>query len=66
MKETILNTVSDLVSNFTYYDRKNDEDLTEEDLDKAIKSGEITLKEISEYFFECLKNVYSNNSTEQL
>ncbi|UFK27452.1 hypothetical protein [Elizabethkingia phage TCUEAP2] len=60
MKDVILNTVEDLVSNFTYYDRKNDEELTEKQLDEAIENGIITVDEIVSHFKECLNNVYKN------
>ena len=42
----ILETVSDLVADFVYYDRKEDEALSEDALDEAIESGEITVDEI--------------------
>ena len=50
MKELILNVVSDLVSDFLYYDRKEDEDLEVGDIQKAIEIGEITKEEIIEKF----------------
>jgi len=56
MKQTILNTIEDLVSNFVYYDRKEDEDLSQEDLEQAVKTGVITVDEIIEKFAEKIKN----------
>ncbi len=53
-KELIFNAVDDLVSDFLYYDRKEDEDLPLETIEKAIRSGEITTKEIVEKFREVL------------
>jgi hypothetical protein len=50
LRQTILNTVSDLVSNFTYYDRKGDEDLSSDDLEEAVKQGVITVDEIVAQF----------------
>lgn len=41
-KEEVLARVSDLVSDFCYYDRKEDEDLSPDDLKRMLDSGEIT------------------------
>ena len=46
MKQLILDNVDDLVSCFLYYDRKEDEDLSLGDIQKALNDGEITIKEI--------------------
>ncbi len=46
----ILGTIHDLVANFLYYDRKNDEELRVGDIEKAIASGQITIEEIIEQF----------------
>ncbi len=45
-KENIINTISDLCVDFLYYDRKEDEDLNEEDLQEAINLKEITIDEM--------------------
>jgi hypothetical protein len=45
-RELIFGTLEDLVSNFLYYDRKEDEDLPKGAIEKAIKDGEITVAEI--------------------
>ena len=37
MKEMILLTIDDLCSDFTYYDRKEDEQLSKEQLNEAVK-----------------------------
>jgi hypothetical protein len=50
MKTLILNTVSDLVSDFVYYDRKKDQELTYHKLHQAIADGTITTDEISYWF----------------
>lgn len=49
-KETILETVDDLVADFLYYDRKEDEDLPLGDIQKAIATGKISADEIVERF----------------
>jgi hypothetical protein len=46
LKDKILDTVEDLVSNFLYYDRQNDEDLPMNVIEETIKNGEITVDEI--------------------
>lgn len=58
MKELILTYIEDLVSDFTFYDRKNDEELSGAQLDKAIEDGTVTIDEIVEKFREELKKVY--------
>ena len=50
MKENILATVKDLCANFLYYDRKEDEDLSAEDLEDAVKNGIVTIDEMVEEF----------------
>lgn len=58
MKQKILDTISNLCSDFLYYDRKEDEDLTMEQLNEAVKSGEITIDEMVEEFRKHLKNTF--------
>ena len=48
--ELILGRVEDLVANFLYYDRKEDEDLPRGVIEKAIKKQEITIEEIVNKF----------------
>ena len=54
-RERILCTVSDLVSSFLYYDRKEDDELPRGEIEKAIESGEICMHEIVEKFREELE-----------
>lgn len=49
-RELILATVSDLVSNFLYYDRKEDEELPRGSIQHAIEVGEISASEIVKAF----------------
>ena len=49
-KETVLETVDDLVSDFLYYDRKEDEDLPRGKIEAMVSRGEITVDEIVERF----------------
>lgn len=46
----IENVISDLVSNFHYYDRKEDEDLGVGAIEEAIKTNQITAAEIVAIF----------------
>lgn len=59
-KQNIIDTVSDLVGSFVYYDRKEDEDLSPEDLASCVKSGEITIDEIVEQFRTELQNAFKD------
>ena len=58
MKQTILDTISDLCSDFLYYDRKGDEYLTMEQLNEAVKNGEITIDEMVAEFRKHLENTF--------
>lgn len=49
-KEQILEVVEELALGFLCYDRATDEDLSEEDLLKAIRNGEVSVLEIMETF----------------
>lgn len=49
-KEVILGVVSDLVADFMYYDRKEDDCLPRGAIEKAIEVGAITEDEIIEKF----------------
>ena len=55
MKELILNNVSDLISDFLYYDRKEDEELPRGAIEEAVKNNQITVEEISAHFTDKLK-----------
>ncbi len=60
MKQTILNTIQDLCSSFLYYDRKECQQLSVKQLNKAVKSGEITIDEMVEEFRKGLEETYIN------
>lgn len=49
-KEVILGVTGDLVADFMYYDRKEDDDLPRGAIEKAIATGVITTNEIVEKF----------------
>jgi len=50
MIENINSAIEDLVSDFLYYDRKEDEELKVGDIEKAIEKGEITIEQIVDKF----------------
>ena len=52
MIENINSAIEDLVSDFLYYNRKEDEDLKLGDIEKAIEEGEITIEQIVSKFKE--------------
>ena len=54
LKESILATVDDLVINFMYYDRKEDEDLPVGAIEGAIVTGGVTVDEIVAKFREAM------------
>ena len=60
MKETILGLIEDLVTDFTYYDRKGDEQLTYEQLEQAVRGGEITIDEMVAEFKKHLENTFND------
>ena len=53
-RESILNAISAAVSDFLYYDRKEDEDLPRGAIEEAVAAGEITIDEIVAKFKEYL------------
>lgn len=55
-REFILRSVNTAARNFVYYDRKEDEDLSADDIHNAIDEGEITWEEIGEQFKQDLIN----------
>jgi len=54
-RNTIAAVVEDLVSNFLYYDRKEDEDLPRGAIEEAISAGEVSVEEIVELFEYALR-----------
>lgn len=59
MKQLILNTISDLCYNFLYHDRNEDDELSTEQLNEAIRSGEITIDEmVAEFRKYLIDNIY--------
>jgi hypothetical protein len=52
--EHILGSVEDLVSNFLYYDRKEDEDLPVGKIEEMIKDKNISADELVERFRQAL------------
>lgn len=58
MKQTILLKIGELCTNFLYYDRKEDEDLTMEQLNEAVKNGEITIDEMVAEFRKNIENTF--------
>jgi hypothetical protein len=54
-RELILGNVEDLVADFLYYDRKEDEELPRGAIEQAIREGVITADEIVAEFGRCLR-----------
>lgn len=58
IRELILGNIENFISDFLYYDRKDDEELQRGMIEKAIEDGIISVDEIVEKFsFELRKNV---------
>ena len=49
-KKVVLDTISDLITNFLYYNRKEDEDLPVGSIESMVIDGEITIEEILQAF----------------
>lgn len=49
-QDLILITVTDLATDFLYYDREEDEELGRGEIEAAIKAGELTVDQIVEQF----------------
>lgn len=65
MKDIIFSTVSDLVIDLIYYDRKEDDELPRGAIEQAVKDKEISVDEMAELFklklVEALKDTDSND-----
>lgn len=59
-RKIILNTVDDLVTNFLYYDRKEDKSLPVDAIKEAISVGEIRIMEIVNHFESNLRKGLTN------
>lgn len=53
-KQLALDTITDLVADFLYYDRKNDDELSRENIKTLLESKELTKEEIKEHFNKAL------------
>jgi len=56
-KTIILNTIRDLCLDFIYYDREEDEELSKDQLNDAIRNGEISIDEIVAEFRKHLDQI---------
>ena len=54
-RQHILDHIPDVIGEFLYYDRKEDDDLPVGAIEEAIKAGEITVDEIAVAFTESLR-----------
>jgi len=57
MKEIILDTISDMVTDLFYYNRKNDDELPIGEIEKLIKNGDITIDEMVNEFKNSILNM---------
>ena len=54
-KAYALEIISDIVADYLYYNRKEDEDLNRDDMEQLITSGQLTADEIIERFDKYLR-----------
>jgi hypothetical protein len=59
LRNTVLDTARDASVDFVYYDRKGDEELTHEQLKRALAEGTVTIAEIASAFGEGLSKELS-------
>jgi hypothetical protein len=64
-RQIILDAVTDLVADFLYYDRKEDEDLPVGEIELAIEEGDITAVEIVEHFRAEFEDAIAEKETDQ-
>jgi len=55
-KQLIFMTIDDLITDFLYYDRKEDQDLPRDAIEDAIKEGVITKQQIIDRFKSSILN----------
>jgi len=56
-KDLIIVRVQDMAIDLLYYDRKDDEELSPEDIAEALETQEITPDEITQIFSKALKDI---------
>ena len=61
LKQLILGTVEDMVADFLYYDRKEDEDLPRGAIEEAVAEGQITIDEIVNQFRQNLEEALASS-----
>jgi hypothetical protein len=61
LKQLILGTVEDMVADFLYYDRKEDEDLPRGAIEEAVAGGQITIDEIVSQFRQSLEEALAGS-----
>jgi hypothetical protein len=61
LKQLILGTVEDMVADFLYYDRKEDEDLPRGAIEEAVAQGQITIDEIVNQFRQSLEEALAGS-----
>ncbi len=59
LKKIILDRIDGLMSDFLYYDRKNDDELSMEQLNNSVASGEITVDEMVLEFQKYLEATFN-------
>ena len=64
-KKLIINAISDLCINFLFYDRKEDEELTMEVLNRAVREGIITIDDMVLEFRTNLEDTFKETNKQK-
>ena len=64
-KKLIINAISDLCINFLFYDRKEDEELTMDVLNKAVSEGVITIDDMVLEFRTNLEDTFKETNKQK-
>jgi hypothetical protein len=59
LRKLTLDTAKDAAGNFAYYGRKEDEELSREDLEEAFSSGAVTIDDVVAAFRKVLEDNFS-------
>ena len=55
-KDQVLTAIQDLVADFLYYDRKEDEDLPMDEIERLVEEGELSIDEMVDEFQRALED----------
>ena len=65
-RDLILSRIKGLALDFLHYDRADDEELSDDDIENAINSGEVTIDEMGNAFRDAIKKYCLFNNIEDM